>query len=125
MKKSIRKSLPSVKTTTITVVVSLTLGVIIAGGLHPKALLGLAFAVVFLMMVTFRNYDPDSFEAWNNPEAYSYRTERDKLLQSLKGLTEAVEADSNIVPPDAVAFRAAEAREVLEEVSGRYKIRAR
>lgn len=62
MKKSIWKSLPSVKTTLITIVVCLVLGVLATGGLHPKALLGLAFAAVLLLLLTIRNYDPNGFD---------------------------------------------------------------
>jgi hypothetical protein len=111
MKKSIWKSLPGVKTTLITIVVCLVLGALTVGGLHPRALLGLAFAAAFLMLITFRNHDPDGFQAWNDPQAYSLRMQRDKLFTSLKTLTEAVE--NSDTPDSTVATSAREARDVL------------
>jgi hypothetical protein len=121
----IMKSFPGVKTTVIVIVACLIIGVVVAGGFEPKALLGLAFAGVLLVMITIRNYDPDAFEAWNDPKAYSYRTQRDKVFRSLQALTKAVEEDSNIVTSSDVAARAVEARQVLDEVAGHYKARAR
>jgi hypothetical protein len=111
----IMKSFPGVKTTVIVIVACLIIGVVVAGGFEPKALLGLAFAGVLLVMITIRNYDPDAFEAWNDP----------KVFRSLQALTKAVEEDSNIVTSSDVAARAVEARQVLDEVAGHYKARAR
>lgn len=122
--KKVVKSFPGVKTTVITIAACLVFTVLVAGGFHPEALWGFVLAAGILMMLTGRNYDPDSFEARTNPKGYSYRTERDKLFRSLKSLTEAVEADSSIVAPDVVAVRAAEARNVLDKLSGRYKASA-
>jgi len=61
MKKRIWKSLPSVKATLTTIVACLVVGAL-AAGLHPKALLGLAFAALLLLLLTIRNYDPNGFD---------------------------------------------------------------
>jgi hypothetical protein len=122
--KQVVRSFPGAKTTVITISLCLGFAALMTGGIQSKAILSLALAVPILMLLTVRNYDPDSFEAWVDYRASTYRTERDKLFRSLKALTEAVEADSSIVAPDNVAVQAARARQVLDEITGRYQASA-
>ncbi len=68
----------------ITVIVCLALGVVITGGLHPEALLGLVFAFVFILQVTIRNSDPIAWESYHEPHMHSMRLQCDALAKQLE-----------------------------------------
>lgn len=113
--RKVIKALPGIKTIIRAVAVCLTLGLLTAGGFRLEALWGLALAVSFIAVVTLRNYDPDSYEAWHEPRAYSYRQQRDLLLRRLQALTVAVEA-ANLQSDHPAALAAVEARAVLDQI---------
>jgi len=110
--KSLRKSLPNWRTTLLTVAVCLGAGVA-SNGFHPMALFGLPLAAVMIVIFTLRNHDPESYEARSNPLAYALRADRDRLLVSLRALTETVEAGAFA---EATA-KATESRRLLNELT--------
>lgn len=114
-----RKSLPSLKQVMVTIIVSLVFGVLLKG-FHPPALLALLMGFMFLVLLTWRNYDPDAWEQYHNPREYRLRTERDELHKALKELTEAVEDEASPVGSLVVA-RAVESRQLLDDIKARYK----
>ena len=107
----VMKSLPSVKYMAITIAICLVLGVLMAGGFHLKALGGLAIAVVFLMMVTLRNYDPMSWEAYNEPHAHRMRHQRDDAVKQLRAVVAAFDNDDRT----ALVYEMTGARKLLSE----------
>jgi hypothetical protein len=117
--KKLRKSLPGLKATVLTVAGSLAFAALASGG--KNTLLGLVFAVCLLALLTLRNYDPDTFQAHVDPSGHFYRTQRDELYTHLSKLTQAVEVDERIDPLSAASIKAADARVLLDS----YKSKAR
>lgn len=118
--KKVIESLPTAKQVVVTLVVSYLVGALVTGGFHPKAFLGLLIGVLFLCMITLRNYDPDAYEAHSNPQAYSLRHERDDLFRALKQVVKTVEEDPTIGPHSTVGRAAAEGKQTIAAIEGKY-----
>jgi len=113
------QSRPTLKQTIITLVVCLVLGVL-AQGFTPIALLFLLFGISFLAMLTWRNYDPKSYELYHNPREYQLRTERNELYRQLTALTDAVENEKANIG-GILLTEYTDARKLLDKVKSRYE----
>lgn len=110
--RKLLKSLPTIRFMLITVIVCLVLGVIVVGGVHPKALFGLVFAVLFVAMVTLRNGDPMAWEAFHEPRSYSLRLQRDAMASQLQAVVDAYESGDRAL----VTEQTAQARKLLADL---------
>ncbi len=107
--RKVRRALPSIKFTAMTIAICLAIGVLLAGGLYPPALFGLVFAISFLALVTLRNYDPMSWEAFHEPQTHLIRLQRDAAEECLRSIVDAF--DNN----GAISEEVDQARELLAE----------
>ena len=116
--EKLRNSLPTAKQVLVTIIVCLAIGV--GGqGLHPTALLFLLVGLVFLLALTWRNYDPDSYNKSRNPELYRLEAEHTLLYEQLNRITEASENEGII--GTRLMGEQMKSRELLDAIKNQHK----
>ncbi len=114
MNKTVKKvveSLPSVRQVVITLLASEGF-VAVTGGFDRRAIItGLLLGVLFVAILTMRNFNPVAFEAHFNPYAYEVKTRSAEVAARLQALVDAYDKGD----ADAVAVQVTKARAVLTE----------